>query len=347
VTKRLWLFALAGSLVAGGLDVLQSIVKQETALPVLAFRGLRWVPLGGLAPLVYSLVRRWPLERDRLSTALPIHIGGAAILIVIWPLWTVFLRRTLDVWGIGSSSLSAELADWTLTALPWSFLLYFAVLGCVQAFAYYAEARDRAALAAELQAQLAGARLDALQMQLHPHFLFNSLNAVLVLVRDEQHAAAALMIERLSGVLREVLESDHSHEVALSRELTLIGQYVGIEQVRFGDRLQVSYEIPAELHTAIVPHFILQPIVENAIRHGAAERDGPACVAIGAALRGGQLELWVRDDGAPSKGLPGLGVGLDNTRSRLATLYKGLAALTLTETPGGGTTAWLRVPYRT
>jgi LytS/YehU family sensor histidine kinase len=283
-----------------------------------------------------------------LSTALPIHFLGAALLIVVWPLWTVVLRRALDVWGMGSASLTAELTDWTLTALPWSFLLYFAVLGCVQAFAYYAEARDRAALAAELQAQLAGARLDALQMQLHPHFLFNSLNAVLVLVRDEQHAAAALMIERLSGLLREVLESDHSHEVALSRELTLIGQYVGIEQVRFGDRLQVTYEIPDELRTAIVPHFILQPIVENAIRHGEGGQDVPTQVAIGATLRAAQLELWVRDDGGvPSQTSRGLGVGLENTRSRLATLYKSLASLTLKETPSGGTIALLRLPYRT
>ena len=225
VTKRLWLFALAGSLAAAGLDVLQSIIRPETALPVLVFRGLRWAPLGGLAPLVYSLARRWPLQRDRLSTALPIHVGGAAIhdrrLAALDGPPSPYARRLGHREFLAQGGVGRLDTHGPAMVVP----AVLAVLGCVQAFAYYAEARDRAALAAELQAQLAGARLDALQMQLHPHFLFNSLNAVLVLVRDEQHAAAALMIERLSGLLREVLESDHSHEVALSRELTLVGRY--------------------------------------------------------------------------------------------------------------------------
>jgi LytS/YehU family sensor histidine kinase len=221
------------------------------------------------------------------------------------------------------------------------------LLGCVHAFAYYVEARDREAQAARLHGQLSEARLNALRMQLQPHFLFNSLNAILVLVRDQESTRAARMLELLSDMLRQVLRSDQSHETTLEEELSLIAQYLAIEQVRFSDRLQIRFEVPAELRLAIVPRFILQPLVENALRHGVAERSDSALIEIGAHQVGEELELWVRDDGPGPADPRGTGVGLENTRARLVTLYGERAALELSAAPEGGTIARIRIPYRT
>jgi LytS/YehU family sensor histidine kinase len=155
------------------------------------------------------------------------------------------------------------------------------------------------------------------------------------------------MLELLSDMLRQVLRSDQPHEVSLDEELALVGQYLVIEQVRFSDRLRIRYDIPDELRTAAVPRFILQPLVENALRHGVAERTGAVLVEIGAARSGEFLELWVRDDGpGPPTDARGVGVGLENTRSRLATLYGESARLELSASATGGTIARIRLPYR-
>lgn len=252
--------------------------------------------------------------------------------------------------GLWDMPLSQHLASWVLTSLPWSVFIYFAVLGCVHAFAYFLEARERETQAARLTAQLAEARLGALRMQLHPHFLFNSLNAITVLVRDQRTREATTMLELLSDVLRQVLRTDPAHEVRLSDELRFIEQYLSIEQVRFSDRLRVSFAVDADARDAVVPGFVLQPLVENALRHGLAERAEEGSIKIGARHEGGELVLSVRDDGVGLRGadagVRGQGLGLANTRERLATLYGDRARLELAANPEGGTTATVRLPYR-
>src|SRR5262249_7056604 len=157
---------------------------------------------------------------------------------------------------------------WVLVNLPWAVFLYFTVLGCIYAFTYYREARERESQQAKLAAQLAEARLGALRMQLNPHFLFNSLNAITVMVRDENTRDAARMLELLSGVLRQVLQGGNRQHVTLDAELKFIEKYLAIEQVRFPDRLRVEWSIDPELRDVLVPEFILQPLVENSICHG-------------------------------------------------------------------------------
>jgi two-component system LytT family sensor kinase len=188
-------------------------------------------------------------------------------------------------------------------------------------------------------------------MQFNPHFLFNSLNAITVLVRDRNTAAASRMLELLSDVLREVLRADATHETTLSTEVEFLERYLAIEEIRFSDRLQPRIEIDPGVSGAGVPRFLLQPLVENALRHGIARRADAGVLQVAARREGSQLVLTVRDDGP---GLPAAfdsdaakagGVGLANTRARLAALYGGKATLDVSNAEGGGAIATVRLPY--
>jgi LytS/YehU family sensor histidine kinase len=224
--------------------------------------------------------------------------------------------------------------------------MYFALLGTVHAFAYFVEARERELQATQLAGQLAEARLRALRAQLQPHFLFNTLNAITVLVRDRRGALAVRMLDGLSDMLRQVLRADQPHEIALRAELQLVRQYLEIEQVRFSDRLRVDFAVEAEALAGAVPSLILQPLIENALRHGLAERSDDALIEIGARRDRDMLELWVRDNGRGLVPGSGSGVGLDNTRERLAALYGERASLRLSDDAGRGAIARIRLPWR-
>jgi signal transduction histidine kinase len=337
---------LAGCLVAAALDVLQMRMKGPASWGALIFQGGEWILLGALTPITYYLGRRWPLQRSGLARSLGVHALGALALCVGWATCGVILRRRTHAWGVPEATFAHEWIEWTLTSLPWSFFMYFAVLGCMHAFTYYVEARDREAQAARLQGQLAEARLSALRMQLQPHFLFNSLNAILVLVRDQDTGRATRMLELLSDMLRQVLRADQPNEASFDEELSLIRQYLAIEQVRFSDRLQIRFDVAEDARSAMVPRFILQPLVENALRHGVAGRTGTVTIEIAAARSGADLELRVRDDGPGLAERAGSGVGLENTRLRLAAMYGARARVELQAAPGGGTIARIRLPHR-
>jgi LytS/YehU family sensor histidine kinase len=224
--------------------------------------------------------------------------------------------------------------------------MYFAVLGCVYAFSYFTKAQEREAHAARLTAQLAEARLGALRMQLNPHFLFNSLNALSVLVREQNTPAALRMLELLADVLRHVLTADQRPQVSLADELGFLEQYFAIEQVRFSDRLRVHWSIDDRARAAVVPSFLLQPLAENAIKHGITKRADAGRIDISARLVEDHLELSVRDDGAGISSHYAEGVGLSNTRERLRTLYGDDATVTIKATPEGGTEVILTIPFR-
>src|SRR5205085_2131212 len=237
-------------------------------------------------------------------------------------------------------------AGWVVTSLPWSVFMYFAVLGCVYAVTYFLEAREREMQQARLAAQLADARLGALRMQLNPHFLFNSLNALAVLVRDQNTRDASHMLELLGGVLRQVLHGEKRQEVTLAEELRFIEQYLAIEQVRFSDRLQVRWSIEPNVGNALVPEFILQPLVENAIRHGVSQRGEAGLIEMTGLESDGKLVLSVRDNGPGYFAESAIGVGLANTRARLETLFGDAARLDVLNAEGGGTIATGRFPGR-
>jgi signal transduction histidine kinase len=347
---RLWLLILIGCIVAGFLDSLQAYLQGYVGggghgdWGYVLFQGSEWLFLAALTLITYWLGRRFPLQRPHWKLRLLIHFTGALVLCLGWASMGVTLRRGLNP---KDPPFAQDFASWVLTSLPWSVFMYFAVLGCVHAFSYYVESRRRAEQAAALSAQLSEARLSALRMQLNPHFLFNSLNAITVLVRDQRTQLAGRMLELLSDVLRQVLRPDQPHEVPLEEELQLIRQYLAIEEVRFSDRLTVRFAIDESVRRAAVPRFILQPLVENALRYGVADRTDLATVEIGAARVGADLHLWVRDDGPGlTQEARGQGLGLQNTRLRLATLHGERATLTLSTSPEGGTESRIVLPYR-
>src|SRR6185436_7564987 len=211
----------------------------------------------------------------------------------------------------------------------------YAILLCgVYVAAYYARYRERELAASQLQGQLAHAQLQALRMQLNPHFLFNALNSISMLVRGGRSGEAVRMLAGLGDLLRGVLEEERPNEVPLREELDFLTRYLAIEQIR-ADRLQVRMEVAPELMEARVPTLILQPLVENAIRHGISRSSAAGLVEIGARRENGSLLLSVRDDG------PGLsagdgreGVGLTNTRARLARMYGDAQGLVLENAEG-------------
>jgi LytS/YehU family sensor histidine kinase len=192
------------------------------------------------------------------------------------------------------------------------------------------------------------ARLNALRMELHPHFLFNTLNAISGLVRRREIDAAVRMLARLGELLRVTLERGSVQQVPLERELSFLRLYLEIERIRFHDRLGVDFEVDPEVLDALVPTLILQPLVENAVRHGVARLSGPGRVGVRAARQDGKLILQVADTGAgfqAGNGGTRLGVGLSNTRARLEQLYGADAAMMLDNGPAGGALVTVTLPY--
>lgn len=234
----------------------------------------------------------------------------------------------------------------------YDFMVYIVVLGAGLARNYIVryqarldEARRLQAEAAELHAQLADARLNALRTQLNPHFLFNTLNAISTLVEQDPRGVRR-MIARLGDLLRHTLEGDEQ-EIPLARELEMLRQYLDIMEVRFQGKLEVSIETEASLDEALVPNLVLQPLVENAFRHGLALMQTVGRVAVRVVREDGDLVLTVRDNGrGPAKEVRD-GVGLTNTRARLTQLYGARQRLALTTAEGGGALVEVRLPYHT
>jgi len=347
-----WLISIA-CLVPALLDGVQrSLQASLTGEPApswqrLAFWSGEWIVLGALLPMVCAFALRFPLRPPRIARDLVAHLAGAALLCAAWGLLGTALQVALGLVPAGRP-LIAFAASWVLYCLPLSVFIYFATLGCLFAFAYFFEARERESLAARLAKQLAEARLGALRMQLQPHFLFNSLNAIAVLIRDRRNDDAARVTEQLSEILREVLGEADVQEVPLAAEIAFLHRYLAIEQVRFSDRMSVRWDVAPETERGLVPSFVLQPLVENAIRHGVAARREASTVAVAARLENGSLVLSVTNDVPRNAEVAigrGRGVGLANTRERLATLYGGRGTLSLDRSPRG-MIATVRLPFR-
>jgi two-component system, LytTR family, sensor kinase len=231
-------------------------------------------------------------------------------------------------------------------------MVYFAVLGAALARNYFLryqlrleETQTLKAEAALLQARLAEAQLAVLRTQLNPHFLFNTLHAISSLVERDPRGVRR-MIARLSELLRHTLEQSSEQEVPLDRELELLGRYLDIMEVRFQDRLNVTQRIDDDVRTALVPNLVLQPLVENALKHGVTAIDGPGHIEIAARRQGDTLVLSVRDNGPGPLSPKSSGLGLRNTTARLSQLYGDRQRFSLRAAPGGGTVAEVTLPYR-
>jgi two-component system LytT family sensor kinase len=317
------------------------------------FNSVDWLIYALLTPIVFRASRRFPLRPPRLARAIALHVFGALGLCVAWAALGTVLR--LAIFPIPPDAtvrrMLIEFVSWVFTTLPFGVGVYFALVGIEHSFFYFGQARERETQAARLAAQLSEARLGALRMQLNPHFLFNSLNAITVLVRDRNTAGASRMLELLSDVLRQVLRGGAAQEIALSEELDFLERYLAIEQIRFSDRLHPDIQIDPAVSRAAVPSFLLQPLVENALRHGIAQRADAGVLDVTARREGPDLVITVRDDGPgfPAAFDPGSaaagGVGLANTRARLAALYGDRASLHVASAEEGGAVATVRLPY--
>ena len=307
-----------------------------------------WLALGPLTVIPYRLAALFPLRRPRWGKSLALHLLGVLAFSGAWASFGMLLGLALHRFP-GEPPYALSYLNWILITIPFGTLIYFGILGAIYAYNYFVEAQQREADAARLAAQLAEVRLGALRMQLNPHFLFNSLNTVLVLVRDKDFAAASRMLELLGDVLRQVLETDRPQQVPLAGELQFVERYLAIEQVRFSDRLRIEWSIDEKARSALVPDLIMQPLVENAIRHGVARRAEPGTLAISARVTGGALEICVRDDGAGIERAEEqrAGIGLSNTRERLQALYGDAASVTIATAEHRGTEVTLRIPFRT
>ena len=350
-SRPYWLLIALACLVPAFLDGLKAYLQSRlfgngaTEWGDVVFSATEWIFLGALTPITYFLGKRFPLNRKNLARVLPVHIAGALALCFAWATLGVILGMILHRYPAQDNLLHGYIS-WLLTTLPWSVFMYFTVLGCVYAFTYYKEVRERETQQALLSAQLSEARLNALRMQLHPHFLFNTLNAITVLVRDQRFEDASRMLELLSALLRQVLQSDRAQLTTLDQELRFVEQYLEIERVRFPDRLEVRFAIDESVRNSLVPEFILQPLIENAIRHGISKRIEKGTLIIGARAEAGELVIEIQDNGPGYQSAAGEGVGLSNTRARLATLYGPAASLEIFVPAGGGTVARIRLPFQ-
>ena len=300
-----------------------------------------WIPVVLVA---WWLARRIPLDRGRWLIGIAQHLAFGVVLLGGRMLLLYGVNRVLP-WDPGRG-----LASW-LGVIPAQLLTYSLIVGVGYAIDYYRRYRDREIASARLEAQLSDARLTALKMQLHPHFLFNTLNAVSALMHRDV-AAAERVLARLGDLLRLTLETAGTQQATLRDELNFLEPYLEIEQTRLGDRLSVEWEIEPDSYDARVPHLILQPLVENAIKHGIAPRAEPGEIRISVRRVGSALRLTVADNGqgfsggqsTPRNG-KGTGVGLTNIRARLAQLYNGQHSFEIRDREGGGTTVTLEIPF--
>ena len=299
-----------------------------------------------LSAAVIRLDRRLPLGRPVRARVVALHVVCAVLAALLHALvfatgvWAFDPRRHRP-WP---AQFAMTLEDW----LPISLLLYGMTLGGAYALRRLRASRAQERRAVELEARLAQAELAVLRAQLDPHFLFNALNTAVSLVRAGDGAGGVDVLTRLGELLRHLLHGA-DQRTTLADELLLLDAYLGIERARFGARLTVELDVGHAPADALVPSLALQTLVENAMRHGVARRDGPGRVGVVARVEGDALVLRVRDDGpGPAASSPsaasGGGLGLRNVRDRLVRLYGDRASLALGAPPGGGAEAVLRIP---
>ncbi len=301
-----------------------------------------WYVFALLSIPVIWLAHRFQFEAGKRLWSVAVHVPGS----IVFSFAYMVIRACVGQWQSGATFTDAFKP---LLVKTWHFnlLIYWVILAVAHAFEYYRKYRERELQAAELEKRLAQAKLKALQMQLNPHFLFNTLHSISALMHKDVEAADR-MVSRLSDLLRAALESSDRQEVPLRQELQWLELYLDIERTRFGERLNVKMEIAPDTLDARVPNLILQPLVENAIRHGIEPRARPGRIELRAQRHGSALALGVSDNGPGLRdNQPGReGVGLSNTRARLRELYGSDHRFELLRSPEGGLQVDLSIPFR-
>ena len=318
----------------------------EIAIPQLG-RATMWALM---APLILMMREHLPLARGRWVGGIGFHLGMSFVVMAIYYLGRMLSYRLFFGEGEfeGGFWATAQKSFYGRNIIDMAY--YWAVLAFGYSLEIYQRYKNEELKAAQLEARLIETELKALREQLRPHFLFNTMNTIAVLVRERKNDEAVNLIARLSSLLRMSLDNTGVQEVTLRQEMDFLERYLEIQQARFSDRLQVDILIEPAAMEARIPNLLLQPLVENAILHGIAQKAGPGRVEVRGRVEAGQLHLEVRDDG------PGLGdgatrakegVGLTNTRERLAKIYGSRGQLLLRSEPGHGVAVQIILPCRT
>ncbi len=327
--------------------------RSERPVPLFdsLYMQMSWAYLFALAtPLILWAASRLPIERNNWIRSVLIHLPISIVLsvlvtglgrVVIW----LYLGR-----AVGRPLTMESVIRFVIGNFTEAISIYMLIALIAYSFSYYSRFRAGQLRTLQLESQLSTAQLQALKMQLHPHFLFNTLHSISALLNKDTEAARK-MITRLGDFLRLTLENSGSQEVTLEQEMEFLSCYLEIERVRFQDRLETRIDVSPPLLEAKVPNLILQPIVENAIRHGIAPRSTAGIIEIEAKQRNGMLRIQIRDNG------PGLpthrtyenlfkkGLGLANTETRLERMYGAAHRLDLTNNEGGGLVVTLEIPF--
>lgn len=363
-TQFVWLMVFAGWMIIGlsftfnyylfSGHYVEIFKKPPTFGEMMLWELPYWIIWAGLAPLIFRLTRRFRLERDNWPVSLMVHLSACVFLSVLHRAIYLILGWILHVAAFRRVSSISELYSFLFFFnLPTGFMSYGTILLVSQVVDFYHSSQEKELKASQLKAELAEARLQAaeaqlqaLRVQLHPHFLFNTLNSISALLEEDPEAADE-MIARLGDFLRMTLDSAAAQQVTLAQELESLGCYLDIERVRFQDRLSVAIDIEPQALASKVPNLILQPIVENAIRHAIAPRFTPGSIEIRAHLSGDMLSIQIKDNG------PGLGesfregIGLANTRARLECLYGDAHRFELKNATEGGLVVDVEIPFVT
>jgi LytS/YehU family sensor histidine kinase len=313
---------------------------------------ISWLPWALGTPVVLFLGRRYPPTKFMPVSTWGIHAGACAVIGLIYSAWVAGLDTLLNPW-LNPSPPGPFLHLW-LDKFYNGLLADVILYGSILAISYVLDSRERLARqqteTARLNEQLSKAQLNALRRQIEPHFLFNTLNAIAGLVREKRNDAAVSMIAGLSDFLRRALEDSNRQEVPLGEEIEFLQKYMDIQKVRFADRLELRMDVPEELFSAQVPSLILQPMVENAVKHGIARRAQGGAIRISAFRSNGRLTLSVYNDGPK---LPanwdtaGSGIGISNVRNRLRGLYGEGFDLNMRDLDPGGVEVSFSVPFLT
>lgn len=350
----LWIASLWAGL--GILDATQNVFAMRHAgmhhawLKLFFYLTLAWLPWALAAPLIIHLGRRFPLDWKSVQNWLA-HVAAIVVIEAASSAWASLLEGLLQPW-LPDFASHAFLETWPQKFLG-NLLAAFIIYALILAATYALDSRARAAAqrtdAARLNEQLSYARLNALQRQIEPHFIFNTLNSIAGLVREHKNDAAVSMIVGLSDFLRRVAGSSGEPKVQLEQEVEFVDKYMQIQEARFAGRLKLQLDIPSELRNAQIPSLMLQPLVENAIKHGIAKHAQGGVVRVTASRSDDDLCLSVYNDG-PLLDRDGRaiqdGIGLANLRTRLGLLYGNRFELRLENRGITGVEVRVVLPFR-
>jgi two-component sensor histidine kinase len=320
-----------------GASLQGNTVAMSTALRASLIQTVPWIPV---TLAIIALAARFPVERRTWRRALPIHVGAFLALAYVENVLVVLgYWASNGVWN-GATALLSGARTWTLVRLHVAALVYLAIGALTQGLIYFRQGRQRELRLARVEAQLAQARLDALNAQIRPHFLFNTLHTIGHLWRSDRAQEADEMLDHLGALFQRVHESTGRPLISLDQEMETVLAYLAIETARFSDRMRIQTDIDEASRDLAVPPLLLQPLVENAVRHGIAVSSAAGRIAVTSRREGDRLHICIEDDGpgmnAGTVGR-GSGTGLRNTRERLAQMFGADQRIDITSNTSGTT----------